>query len=392
MQVRVPATWVRGGTSRAILFLESEVRNYDRQTLERIALAAVGSPDSHGRQIDGLGSGISSSSKMAIVGRCFDGLSDVAFRFGQVNVQCPSVDWTGTCGNISSAIGPFAIDKGLVDAEEPFTKVRILATNTGKRFNAYVPVRGGYAEVEGDYVIDGVPAPGARIDLEYLEPGGSLGNGVLPTGEPRQDISLSDGTQVSISIVDAALPMVYVKASDIGADATLLATKLDADFSLQTRLEEIRCHGAVLLGLAENLGEAHAIAKTVPKVAMVAPPESYETSSGVAISMESIDLLARAISMGNTHRTFPATSSICTAVAAAVVGSTVHDVSRAPTTERLRIGHPAGRFEARTKTLLRGGKWVAESATISRTSRRIMEGNVLVPQSYMAGNPEWFVE
>jgi len=234
-----------------------------------------------------------------------------------------------------------------------------------------------------------VPAPGARIALEYLEPGGSLGGKLLPTGLPQQAITLADGRQVTISLVDAALPMVYVRATDLGADATRLAPELDSDRSLQEVLEEIRCRGAMLLGLAESVEQAREKVKAIPKIALVAPPASYRSSSGRTIAAEQIDLLARAISMGNTHRTFPGTSSMCTAVAAAVAGTVVHEAAGAAAPERLRLGHPAGIMEIGARVAQRGEEWYAESVTTLRTARRIMEGTVLVPARYMEGKP-WY--
>jgi methylitaconate Delta-isomerase len=389
MQHKIPAVFMRGGTSRAVFFREDVMAPYDQVIRDNIILTALGSPDPDGRQIDGLGGGISSLSKAAIIGQSANPAYDVTFNFAQVDVKKPFVDWSGTCGNMSAAVGPFAIDEGLIPAVEPVTRIRVVATNTGKGYIAHVPVREGQAEVEGDYLIDGVPGPGARIALEYLKPDGSLGGALLPTGMPRQQITLADGREVTISIVDAALPMVYVRAADVGAEATRLAPELDRDRALQAVLEEIRCHAAVLLGLAQNIEMAHESVKAIPKIAIVAPPAAYQSSSGRSITVEYIDLVARAISMENTHRTFPATSSMCTAVAAAVEGTVVHEVSRAATTGRLRLGHPAGIMEVGAKVYRHGSDWEVESVTTQRTARRIMEGVILVPQRAMEGKP-WF--
>ncbi|MBI2315498.1 MAG: hypothetical protein HYU75_00235, partial [Betaproteobacteria bacterium] len=349
MQQKIPAVFMRGGTSRAVFFREDVMARYAQRTRDNIILTALGSPDPFGRQIDGLGGGISSLSKAAIIGRGTTPAEDVTFNFAQVDVGRPFVDWSGTCGNMSAAVGPFAIDEGLVSAVEPVTSLRVLAVNTGKRFIAHVPVRDGQAAVEGDYVLDGVPAPGARIALEYLQPGGSLGGALLPTGAARQPIKLANGRTVTMSIVDASMPMVYVRAAELGVDATRLAPELDSDRALQATLEEIRCHGAVLLGLAKTPEQAHEKVKAIPKIALVAPPAAYAASGGKSVAVEDIDVVGRAISMENTHRTFPATSSMCMAVAAAVVGTVVHEVSRAATTERLRLGHPAGVSEIGAK-------------------------------------------
>ena len=313
----------------------------------------------------------------------------MTFNFAQVDVHKPFVDWRGTCGNMSAAVGPFAIDEGLVRPVEPVTRVWVLATNTGKRYVAHVPVQDGHAKVEGDYTVDGVPGSGARIALEYLEPGGTLGGDLLPTGQPRQPINLADGRQVSVSLVDAALPMVYVRAEELGADATLLAPQLDADAGLQAVLEEIRCRAAVLFGLADDVQHATDSVKAVPKVALVAPPADYTSSGGKAIAADSIDVVARAISMRNAHRTFPGTASMCTAVAAAVEGTVVHAVARPERGARLRLGHPAGIMDIAAQVHQKDGVWQAESVTTQRTARRIMEGAVLVPQRTMAGKP-WF--
>ena len=390
MQHKVPAVFMRGGTSRAICFNEDDLAAYDQLTRERIILAALGSPDMHGRQVDGLGGGISSLSKVAIIGKSTQSDADVTFTFGQVDVRTSTIDWSSTCGNISSAVGPFAIDEGLVPAVEPITQIRVLATNTGKRYIAQVPVCDGQAEVEGEYTIDGVPAPGACITLEYLEPGGSLGGSVLPTGLAQQEIILASSRQLTLSLVDAAIPTVFVRAEELAVDARRLAADLDGEGVLQELLEEIRCHGAVLLGLAENIESAHTHSQGAPKIVMVAPPASYESSGGKCVDVAHIDLLARAISMGNTHRTFPGTVSMCTAVAAAVAGTVVHEVSQAASSEQLRIGHPAGIMEIGAKVKRCGSEWRAESVIAQRTARRIMEGSVLVPQQYVRGTP-WFV-
>ena len=389
MQRKIPAILMRGGTSRVLCFSDATLAPYDQRTREHIILAALGSPDPDGRQIDGLGGGTSSLSKVAIIGRSHTPDADVTFTFGQVDVATPMIDWRGTCGNTSAAVGPFAIDEGLVPAREPVTSVRVLARNTSKQYIAYVPVRDGRAEVEGEYAIDGVPAPGARVALEYLHPGGSLGGLLLPTGQARQQLVLADGRRLTTSLVDATVPMVYARAEEVGADIRRLAADLDADRPLQSLLEEIRCCAAVQLGLATSVEHARDCVKAIPKIALVAPPMPYETSGNKMLRAKQMDLVARAISMRNTHRTFPGTAAMCTAVAAAVEGTVVHEVSAAPSKERLRIGHPAGVMEAGATVKRDGAAWYAESVTTQRTARRIMEGYILVPQGYIYGTP-WF--
>ena len=389
MQTKIPAVFMRGGTSRAVCFREEVLAAYSPPVRERIILAALGSPDVHGRQIDGLGGGISSLSKVVIVGRSPAADSDISFTFGQVDVYTPHIDWSGTCGNMAAAVGPFAIDEGLVSAVEPVTTVRVFSTNTSKRYIAHVPVCAGQAAVEGEYMIDGVPAPGACITLEYPDPGGSLGGALLPTGEPRQSCELADSRVVTISVVDAAIPTVFVRADEVGADATQLAPALDADRDVQKVLEDIRCRAALLFGLTSSLDEAHERFQHTPKVVLVAPPVMYTASSGKKVEAASIDLLVRAISMRNTHRTVPGTVAMCTALAAQIEGTVVHEVVRQAAKHDIRIGHPAGIMQVGATVSRRGGEWYAERVTTRRTARRIMEGAVLVPQKYLDG-VVWF--
>lgn len=387
-QITVPASFYRGGTSRAVLFREADLAQYEDAAQRAIILAALGSPDPYGREIDGLGGGISSLSKVCIVGLAGpDTGADVTFRFGQVDVESPMVEFLGTCGNMSSAIGPFAVDERLVEAVEPVTTVRVLSVNTGQIYLCHVPVRDGRAEVEGDYSIDGVPGPGARIALEFLEPGGSLGKGVLPTGKVRERITLADGRSFEVSLVDAANPLVFVRAADLGSDATERPEEVDANRPLVEALEAIRDHAAVLLGFAPDVATAHTSAKAQPKVMMVAPPAAYRTTGGVDQPAERIDLTVRMISMGKCHRTLAGTAGICTSVAAAFEGTVVHEVARAGagTSGEVRIGHGAGCIDIGVKAEKRPEGWHAVSVSTFRTARRIMDGRIYVPSKYLDG-------
>ena len=391
-QVGVPAAVYRGGTSRAVLFREADLAPYRPEAREAIILAALGSPDPYGREIDGLGGGISSLSKVAIVGLASPDLdADVTFRFGQVDVERPVVEFLGTCGNMSSAIGPFAVDEGMVPVCEPVTTVRVLSLNTGQRYDCHVPVRDGRAEVEGDYRIDGVPAPGARIVLEFLEPGGSLGRGVLPTGRPRETLELADGRRLEVSIVDAANPMVFLRAADLGATATERPEAIDADSALHATLEGVRDQATVRLGLATDVADAHQRAKAIPKVVMVGPATGYETTRGSTVSADGVDLVARMLSMGRAHRTMAGTAAICTAAAAAVDGTIVHEVARpsAAPAGVVRIGHAAGTLDISVAAERRADGWHVRSVCTYRTARRIMDGRIYVPSRYLSGGA-WF--
>jgi hypothetical protein len=250
-------------------------------------------------------------------------------------------------------------------------------------------VRDGQAETEGDYSIDGVPGPGARIALEFLDAGGSTAGRLLPTGHVTDTLLLASGRQVTVSLVDAAAPMVFVLARDVGASATELPQDLHTNRALQELLEEIRAHAAVQLGMAESVAQAREEVKAVPKIAMVAAPAAYYTTRATPIGADQVDLVSRMISMGKTHRTFAGTSSMCLAVAAAIPGTIVQQVARPAVPGQVRIGHPAGSMEVGAKVCPKGDDWRVESVTTQRTARRIMDGFIYVPQSYIQGKP-WF--
>ncbi len=388
--IRVPATFVRGGTSKAVLFKETDLLGFDLAQREAIALAAIGSPDPYGREIDGLGGGISSTSKVGIVGGP-DADGYVTWSFGQVDVEHPRVEFKGTCGNISAAIGPFAVDEGLVEAVEPFTRVPVLSLTSGQRFIANVPVRDGRAVSEGDYEIDGVPGRGARIGMEFLDPGGSLGRGVLPSGMARQRFSRLDGRTVEVSLVDAAIPLILVRADALEADSVALPEPMENQTTLMHEMAHLRATAVVALGLASDEREASERCRAIPKIAMVGPPAEYRSSRGRPIRADQVDLVARMVSMERVHRTYALTAAICTAVAASVDGTVARQVTRGQGQPGglIRIGHPAGTMDIDVILVERDGVASVERATAYRTARRIMDGWVEVPRSYLEGRA-WF--
>ncbi len=378
MTLKIPAVFMRGGTSRALFLREADLAAYERAMRDHIILTALGSPDPHGRQVDGLGGGISSLSKVAIIGRDPEGA--VAFNFGQVEIREAAIDWSGTCGNISAAVGPYAIDEGIYPATSPVTKVPVRSVNTGGRYIAHVPVRDGRARTDGDYAIAGVPGSGAKITTEFIDAGASLGKGVLPTGIARQTLPFDADQDIEVSIVDAVTAVVFVRAADLDADIKKSAAELDEDAVLQARLEQIRGCAAVLLGLAKTTDEARRKKRAVPKIVMVMPPVSYRASDGELVSAADTDLAARAISMGNTHRTLPGSVSMCLAVAAAIDGTLVQACVADTANGVLRIGHPAGTMEV-SATVTRGANgWYVPDITVYRTARSIMDGLVLIPE------------
>ncbi|MCY3805324.1 MAG: hypothetical protein OXG91_02390 [bacterium] len=405
MDRAVPASFWRGGTSRAVLFREDDLSEFRPEQVEAIILAALGSPDPDGRQIDGLGGGISSLSKAAVVGPAPTGsAADVAFRFAQVEVAEPRVDFTGNCGNISAAVAPFAVNEGLVAGGGDVAEVVVLSLNTGQRYRARVPLRAGRYDPSGDFAIAGVPGTGARLRLDYLDPGGSIGRGALPTGRVREEVELPDLGGVPVSIVDVGNPAVFVAAGALGAPGAAAAppAALDADEALQSQLEMIRCEAAVRTGVAGSVDDARRHRRTVPKVALVGESRAYRSTSGEEVAATDVDLLVRLISMGRTHRTLAMTGAMACAAAAAMDGSVVAELAggsieatapeageRARTARRVRLGHPAGVLAMEVTAEGAAGAWRVPSLVVDRTAREIMRGTVQVPQAYLDGEA-WF--
>ncbi len=369
-QRRIRAVFMRGGTSRALFFHAADLPQ-DPSERDRILLAALGSPDSYGRQLDGLGGGISSLSKAVIVGPASHPDADVDYTFAQVSVKDPLVDWKGNCGNCTGAVGPFAIDERLVKAVEPITTVRLHNTNMKKLVVARVPVTGDEAAVEGDFELPGVPGRGARIALDFLDPGGTATGRLLPTGKPRDTLEVPKVGRIEASLVDATNPMVFVRAKDLGLQGTETPEMVDRDQRLLDRLEAIRIAGAVLMGIPGS--------PAIPKVALAAPPAPSRTLDGRELATREVDLVARVISMGRCHRAFALTAAMCLAVAARIDGTVVSECARAGAGD-LRLGHPSGVLPiAALVERDPGGAPIARKVTVYRTARRLMEGFVLVP-------------
>ncbi len=381
-QARVRAVLMRGGTSRGLFFHEKDLPE-DPALRDALILRVYGSPDSYERQIDGLGGGTSVTSKVAIIGPPTHSDADVNYTFGQVLIREPRIDYGGNCGNMSSAVGPFAIDEGLVRTGEPFTVVRIYNTNTRKLIRAHVPVADGRAQAVGEYEISGVPGTGARITLEFLEPGGAVTGRLLPTGHQRDVVPVIGLGSVELSVVDAANPVAFVRASDLGVEASAPAAVLDADEGFLASMERIRSTVAVLLGLASSPEEATRRSRGVPKIAIVGPSTTYRADGGREIASGAIDLVARILTVGRVHRSYALTGGICTAVAACIPGTLVHEVARPGLSgHAVRIGHPSGVIEAGAEVEPapepRAVKGIAH-----RTARRLMEGFVCVPSTLL---------
>lgn len=374
---RLRCSILRGGTSRGVFFHAGELPR-DRAAIEAVLLNVFGSPDM--RQINGLGGATSQTSKAALISAASRPDADVDYTFAQVSIGTPLVDWGGNCGNLSSAVGPFAIDHGLVPVSEGVTTVRIHNTNTAKVIVAEVPVRDGRALVEGDYAIPGVPGTGARIDLEFLEPAGSATGALLPTGRPTDEVTLADGRRLHVSVVDAANPVAFLLASELGMDGTETPLEIERRVEATDALEEVRGIVAEWIGIVADRADATAKSPGLPKVGMVAPPADYTNSLGELIRAEEMDLSGRLMSMQTAHRSYMVTGAICTGAAARVEGTVVHQVARPPLPgrDRLRIANPYGVMDVRVRAEA-GPVPAVSGVSVGRTARHILDGEVFVP-------------
>lgn len=380
---RIPCVYMRGGTSKACFFHDKDLPK-DPAQRDKVILSAFGSPDL--RQIDGMGGANTSTSKVAIISKSEREGVDVDYDFGQVSVDLPIVGKTMNCGNISSAVGPFAIDEGLVEAVEPVTVVRIFNTNTNKIIVAHVPVKDGKAMTEGDFHIDGVPGSGGKISLEFQNPQGSVSGKLLPTGNPKDTIEI-EGKTYEYSFVDAANPVVFVRAEQFGLTGTEMPWEFEArpdSKEICRILEIIRGTCAIKIGLASSLEDAAVNSQTLPKILYCTDPKGYTSGSGKEIKKEDVDYVGRMFSLGmKMIQAYMGTGSICTIVAANTPGTIANEIlckgKSDNRVKKIRIGHPFGimEVEANLEDTADGGH-VVKSGILGRTARRIMEGCVYV--------------
>ena len=378
-QNRLPAVFMRGGTSKAIVFHARDLPRA-RADWDGIFLAAIGSPDPNMRQLDGMGGGVSSLSKVCVVGPPTRADADVDYTFAQVLIDKARVDYHGNCGNMSSAIGPFAIDEGLVaPARDGQAVVRIHNTNTHKIIVSRFALDEGRAAVEGDFVLPGVAGTGAPIRLDFLDPGGAATGRLMPTGNPVDSLELQGGN-TEASMIDAANPCVFVTADALGLKGTEMPDELEANRALLARLEAIRIAASVRMGIATTADEASR-KPSIPKVAIVSAPSDARTLSGEALSSDAADLTIRMISLEQPHRAVPLTGAMCLAVASRIEGSVVHRVVRPANgpEEPLRISQPSGLTVVGASVRRENELWYADHATAYRTARRLMDGFVYVP-------------
>jgi 2-methylaconitate cis-trans-isomerase PrpF len=379
-QRKIPAVFMRGGTSKAVIFLQSDLPA-DRGEWDAIFTAALGSPDPNGRQLNGMGGGISSLSKVCIVGPSDRDDADVDYTFAQIGVERDNVGYGANCGNISSAIGPFAVDEGLVAADGDDALVRIYNTNTDKIIHSRFAMDGDTAAVDGDFELKGVAGTGAPVRLEFRSPGGAATGRLLPTGNVIDEITVEGLGTIEASLIDAANPSVFVEAKALGLTGTEDPADLDAMEDVMGWLEAIRAQAAVMMGIAETEKEATENSPSTPFVGMVAGPMDAKTLAGETIKAADADLTARMVSSGNTHRALPLTGALCCATAARIEGTLNHRLTRAAKDADwdIRIMQPSGIIQV-SCTVTRGDDgWVAEQAGVTRTQRRLFEGRVLVP-------------
>ena len=384
-QLRIPAVFMRGGTSNAVVFHAKDLPQ-DRALWDEIFLAAIGSPDPYGRQLDGMGGGISSLSKVCIVGPSSRPDADIDYTFAQVQVKDAKVDFSGNCGNMSSAMGPFAVDEGLVKVQGKEALVRVHNTNTHKIIWSRFPLDEGLAAVDGDLAIPGVAGTGAPVRLEFRDPGGATTGKLLPTGNVVDTLDVPGYGKFRVSMVDAANACVFVPARDLGLTGTEMPDALDNDAALLKKLAAIRIAASIAMGIAKTPEEAMQ-RRVVPFVGFVSPAQGARALSGETINEADIDLTGRMISNGQPHRALPLTASLCMAVAARVEGSVVHEANRAADNpdREIRIAMPSGVLTVAATVRRKDGAWHAEQGAFYRTQRRLFEGAVLVRASRVPG-------
>lgn len=379
--MEIPAVLMRGGTSRALFFHGSDLPA-DAAVRDRFILAAYGSPDPDRRQVDGLGGATSSTSKVAVIHDGREAGVDVLYEFGQVSIDKPLIDRRGNCGNISSAVGPFAVDEGLVAPTDPVTAVRFLNVNTDKLIVAHVPTREGRFDPTGDFALPGVPGTGGSIQLDYAEPAGAVTGRLLPTGNVRDELDVPGLGPIEVSLVDAANPFAFVRWEDVGLTGDETPDEIDADGELLARVERVRAHAGVLAGIAATPDEITAAAPSVPKLAFVGKPRDYGRTDGATQAAGDITVRASMMSMGRLHRSYALTGGICTSVAANVPGTLVAEAAGWVEPD-CRIGHPAGVLPLRAVVEPDGDGWRVPAVAGYRTARRLMAGTVLVPDAVL---------
>jgi hypothetical protein len=378
---------MRGGTSKGVFFRLQDLPNACQvpgEARDKLLLRVIGSPDPYGKQIDGMGGATSSTSKTVILARSTRAGHDVDYLFGQVSIDEAFVDWSGNCGNLSAAVGSFAIPAGLVDAsripQNGVCAVRIWQVNIGKTIIAHIPITNGEVQETGDFELDGVTFPAAEIQLEFLDPAddGDGGGAMFPTGKLLDELEVPGVGTLKATLINAGIPTIFINAQDIGYTGTELQDAINNDNKTLARFETIRAWGALKMGLIKNVGEA-ATRQHTPKIAFVAPPADYVSSSGKIIAAAEVDLLVRALSMGKLHHAMMGTAAVAIGTAAAIPGTLVSLAAGGVARPAVRFGHPSGTLRVGAEARQVKGEWIVTKAIMSRSARVLMEGWVRVP-------------
>ncbi|WP_394256550.1 2-methylaconitate cis-trans isomerase PrpF [Vibrio harveyi] len=385
-QIKVPATYMRGGTSKGVFFnLEDlpQPAQVAGEAGDKLLLRVIGSPDPYAKQIDGMGGATSSTSKTVIVSRSERADHDVDYLFGQVSIDKPFVDWSGNCGNLSAAVGPFAIHAGLIDEDRipqnGIVTVRVWQVNIGKTILIHVPIVNGFVKETGEFELDGVTFPAAEIQVDFVDPADGEGS-MFPTGNLVDDLVVPDVGTFNATFINAGIPTIFIDAEALGYQGTELQDDINNDESALARFESIRAHGALKMGLINSLEEAQTRQHT-PKIAFVSQPKSYLSSSGKAVEAGEVDILVRALSMGKLHHAMMGTAAVAIASAACVPGTLVNLAAGGGEKESVTFGHPSGTLKVGAKAKQTEQGWVVEKAIMSRSARILMEGFVRVPSN-----------
>lgn len=387
-QIKIPATYMRGGTSKGVFFKRDdlpEAAQVAGKIRDQILLRVIGSPDPYAKQIDGMGGATSSTSKTVILAKSTQAEHDVDYLFGQVSIDQPFVDWSGNCGNLTAAVGSFAISNGLVDAaripENGICTVRIWQVNIQKTIIAHVPITHGQVQETGDFELDGVTFPAAEVQIEFLDPAddGEDGGAMFPTGNLVDTLDVPNIGSFPATFINAGIPTIFLNAEDIGYTGTELQEAINGDAEALKRFETIRAYGAKQMGLIQDIAEA-ATRQHTPKIAFVSKPKAYVSSSGKAITELDTDLLVRALSMGKLHHAMMGTAAVAIGTAAAIPGTLVNLAAGGGEREAVRFGHPSGTLRVGAQAILENGQWQVKKAIMSRSARVLMEGWVRVPE------------
>lgn len=386
-QIKIPATYMRGGTSKGVFFnlndlpKEAQVPGKAR---DQILLRVIGSPDPYGKQIDGMGGASSSTSKTVILSKSAQPDHDVDYLFGQVAIDRPFVDWSGNCGNLTAAVGSFAISNGLVSAEKipenGICTVKIWQVNIQKTIIAHVPITNGQVQETGDFELDGVTFPAAEVQIEFLDPAddGEDGAAMFPTGNVVDELEVPDIGRFQVTLINAGIPTIFMCASDLGYEGTELQDHINNDVEALVKFEKIRAYGAVKMGIIQHIDEAVQRQHT-PKIAFVSAPKNYVSSSGKTIQADEIDLTVRALSMGKLHHAMMGTAAVAIGTAAAIPGTLVNLASGGGEKKSVRFGHPSGTLRVGAEAEKINDQWTVKKAIMSRSARVLMEGWVRIP-------------